>query len=102
MTISTTTSSVILNADGSTHEFTFNFKNKRIKDAEEIMQHEFNEDQMEFINFVLSQYENEGVLVLDDEKLPILLELKYKSLQNAKQILGDLTDARNIFLVIFS
>ena len=26
MTISTTTSSVILNADGSTHEFTFNFK----------------------------------------------------------------------------
>ena len=71
---------------------------KRIKDAEEIMQHEFNEDQMEFINFVLSQYENEGVLVLDDEKLPILLELKYKSLQNAKHILGDLTDARNIFL----
>ena len=71
---------------------------KRIKDAEEIMQHEFNEYQMEFINFVLSQYENEGVLVLDDEKLPILLELKYESLQNAKQILGDLTDARNIFL----
>ena len=62
------------------------------------MQNEFNEDQMEFINFVLDQYEDEGVLVLDDDKLPILLELKYKSLQNAKQILGDLNDARNIFL----
>ena len=33
------------------------------------MRNEFNEDQMEFINFVLDQYLNEGVLVLDDEKL---------------------------------
>ena len=71
---------------------------KRIEESEETMQNEFNEDQMEFINFVLDQYENEGVLVLDDEKLPILLELKYKSLENAKQILGDLNVARNIFL----
>ena len=71
---------------------------KRIEESEEIMQNEFNEDQMEFINFVLDQYENEGVLVLDDEKLPILLELKYKSLENAKHILGDLKVARNIFL----
>ena len=71
---------------------------KRIEESEETMQNEFNEDQMEFINFVLDQYENEGVLVLDDEKLPILLELKYKSLENAKHILGDLNVARNIFL----
>ncbi len=71
---------------------------KRIEESEETMQNEFKEDQMEFINFVLDQYENEGVLVLDDEKLPILLELKYKSLENAKHILGDLKVARNIFL----
>ena len=71
---------------------------KRIEESEETMQNEFNQDQMEFINFVLDQYENEGVLVLDDEKLPILLELKYKSLENAKHILGDLNVARNIFL----
>ena len=71
---------------------------KRIEESEETMQNEFKEDQMEFINFVLDQYENEGVLVLDDEKLPILLELKYKSLENAKHILGDLNVARNIFL----
>ena len=71
---------------------------KRIEESEETIQNEFNEDQMEFINFVLDQYENEGILVLDDEKLPILLELKYKSLENAKQVLGDLNVARNIFL----
>ena len=70
----------------------------RIEESEETMQNEFNEDQMEFINFVLDQYKNEGVLVLDDEKLPILLELKYKSSENAKHILGDLNVARNIFL----
>ena len=41
----------------------------RIEESEETMQNEFNEDQMEFINFVLDQYENEGGIVLDDEKL---------------------------------
>ena len=62
------------------------------------MEKEFSPDQLDFINFVLGQYKDEGVIVLDDEKLPTLLELKYKSIQNAKQILGDLNDARNIFL----
>ena len=70
----------------------------RIEECEKIMKDESNEDQMEFIKFVLGQYKNEGVIVLDDEKLPTLLELKYKSIQNAKQIFGDLNDARNIFL----
>ncbi len=71
---------------------------ERIEDSESIMHKEFTQVQMNFINFVLSQYENQGIVVLDDEKLPVLLELKYKSIQNAKQILGDLNDARNIFL----
>ena len=53
---------------------------------------------MEFVNFVLSQYVDEGVFVLDDEKLPILLELKYKSIENAKQLLGNLDETRNLFL----
>jgi len=53
---------------------------------------------MQFISFVLQEYEKEGISVLDDEKLPILLELKYQSLTNAKELLGDLATARNIFL----
>ena len=71
---------------------------ERIEKSEEVMEKEFSSDQLDFINFVLGQYKEEGVVVLDDEKLPTLLELKYKSIQSAKQILGDLNDARNIFL----
>ena len=73
-------------------------RSERIEDSEETMLMEFTADQMDFINFVLGQYENEGVIVLDDEKLPILLELKYKSIQNAKQFLGEVSEARNLFL----
>ena len=63
-----------------------------------MLENEFSEAQMQFISFVLEEYESEGITVLDDEKLPTLLELKYKSIENAKSILGDLTTARNIFL----
>ena len=71
---------------------------ERIKSSEEMLENEFAEAQMQFISFVLEEYEKEGISVLDDEKLPILLELKYQSLANAKEILGDLATARNIFL----
>ena len=66
--------------------------------SKKTMKKEFTQEQMDFINFVLAEYENEGMQVLDDEKLPILLELKYKSIQTAMQILGDSNNARNIFL----
>ena len=62
------------------------------------MKKAFSNDQMEFVNFVLSQYVDEGVFVLDDEKLPILLELKYKSIEIAKLLLGNLDETRNLFL----
>ena len=73
-------------------------RTERVEESEETMLKEFTTDQMDFINFVLAEYENEGMQVLDDEKLPILLELKYKSIQTAMQILGDSNNARNIFL----
>ena len=73
-------------------------RSERIENTEEIMKKTFSNDQMEFVNFVLSQYVDEGVFVLDDEKLPILLELKYKSIENAKQLLGNLDETRNLFL----
>jgi type I restriction enzyme R subunit len=71
---------------------------ERIESSEKMLENEFSEAQMQFINFVLEEYESEGITVLDDEKLPILLELKYQSIENAKSILGDLATARNIFL----
>jgi len=73
-------------------------RSERIQISEKKLEKELSVEQFEFIDFVLKEYEEEGIFVLDDEKLPILLELKYKSIQNAKEILGDLNDARDIFI----
>ncbi len=48
--------------------------------------------QKEFIEFVLSKYVETGVEELDQEKLPILLTNKYQSLEDAKDILGDVAN----------
>jgi type I restriction enzyme R subunit len=51
-----------------------------------------NDNQKEFIEFVLSKYIETGVEELDQEKLPILLTNKYQSLEDAKDILGDVAN----------
>ncbi|NQT49462.1 DEAD/DEAH box helicase family protein [Candidatus Kuenenbacteria bacterium] len=53
--------------------------------------------QKEFLGFVLSKYEEKGVEELDEEKLPILLNLKYHAIANAEQSLGSVDDIRTIF-----
>ena len=53
--------------------------------------------QKEFLGFVLSKYEEKGVEELDEEKLPILLNLKYHAIANAEQSLGDVNQIRSIF-----
>lgn len=55
------------------------------------------EKQKEFLDFVLSKYEEKGVEELDEEKLPILLNLKYHAIANAEQTLGDVGKIRSIF-----
>ena len=54
--------------------------------------------QKEFIEFVLSKYIETGVEELDQEKLPILLTNKYKSLEDAKDILGDVANISRLFI----
>jgi type I restriction enzyme, R subunit len=54
--------------------------------------------QKEFIEFVLHKYIESGVEELDQEKLPILLINKYQSLEDAKDILGDVTNISKLFL----
>jgi type I restriction enzyme, R subunit len=54
--------------------------------------------QKEFIEFVLSKYIETGVEELDQEKLPILLTNKYQSLQDAKDILGDVANISKLFI----
>jgi type I restriction enzyme R subunit len=54
--------------------------------------------QKEFIEFVLSKYVETGVEELDQEKLPILLTNKYQSLEDAKEVLGNVSDISKMFV----
>jgi len=55
-------------------------------------------EQKEFVEFVLSKYIEVGVEELDQEKLPHLLTLKYKAIDDAKDKLGTVETIRNLFI----
>jgi type I restriction enzyme R subunit len=70
----------------------------RAKAAEATIFALLNDKQREFIAFVLSKYVDTGVDELDQEKLPILLTNKYQSLEDAKEILGDVANISRLFI----
>jgi len=57
-----------------------------------------NDKQKEFIEFVLNKYIEAGISELDQEKLPILLQTKYQSLEDAMDILGDVQNISSLFI----
>lgn len=70
----------------------------RVKATEATIFALLNEKQREFISFVLSKYIETGVDELDRDMLPILLENKYQSLEDAKDILGDVSNISKLFI----
>lgn len=70
----------------------------RAKAAEATIFALLNDQQKEFITFVLSKYIETGVDELDQEKLPILLTNKYQSLEDAKEILGEVANISRLFI----
>ena len=70
----------------------------RAKAAEATIFSLLNDKQREFITFVLSKYIHIGVDELDQDKLPILLTNKYQSLEDAKEILGDVANISRLFV----
>ncbi len=54
--------------------------------------------QQKFLDFVLSQYIQEGVQELDKTKLPNLLELKYHAISDAAAELGSVAVIRDVFV----
>lgn len=70
----------------------------RTKAAEATIFALLNDQQKEFISFVLSKYIETGVDELDQDKLPILLTNKYQSLEDAKDILGDVGNISRLFI----
>ena len=59
---------------------------------------QYDEKLQSFLDFVLSQYVQEGVGELDQEKLPHLLKLKYRAMADAKEQLGDVAAIRDAFI----
>lgn len=57
-----------------------------------------NKRQQEFIEFVLNKYIESGVEELEQEKLPLLLTNKYHSLEDAKEILGEVVEISSLFI----
>lgn len=57
-----------------------------------------NDKQKEFLEFVLSKYIDTGVEELAQDKLPILLTSKYQSLEDAKEVLGDVSNISSLFI----
>jgi type I restriction enzyme R subunit len=57
----------------------------------------YSDPQRAFLDFVLQQYVRDGVQELDQEKLPPLLLLKYRSLPDAAKDLGDIASIRETF-----
>jgi len=54
--------------------------------------------QRQFLSFVLEHYISQGVDELDQEKLPVLLELKYQSVGDAVAVWGSVAEPRDVFV----
>jgi type I restriction enzyme R subunit len=59
---------------------------------------QYNWKEQQFLDFVLTQYIQEGVRELDQEKLPDLLELKYHGVSDAAAELGSVAGIRDVFI----
>ena len=70
---------------------------ERVSENKQVILDGVDEKQKEFLEFVLSKYEEKGVEELGEEKLPILLNLKYNSPADAINVLGDVEKIRTIF-----
>lgn len=69
----------------------------RINQTKGVIFEGLEENQIEFLTFVLGKYEKNGVDELGEDKLPILLNLKYHATANATQSLGSVDNIRSIF-----
>lgn len=73
-------------------------REQRVEQSKSIIFGGLEARQKDFIAFVLSKYAEKGVEELDEEKLPILLNLKYQAIANAEQILGSVENIRSMFI----
>ncbi|OHD48946.1 MAG: restriction endonuclease subunit R [Spirochaetes bacterium GWF1_41_5] len=73
-------------------------REQRVAMCKENAESYYMDAQQEFLDFVLGHYVTEGVTELAAEKLPHLLELKYRAIADAVKELGDVTSIRELFV----
>lgn len=72
-------------------------REQRVKKTKEKIFADLDENQKEFLKFVLSKYIQKGSEELDEEKLPQLLNLKYSAISDAVENLGGVDEIRSTF-----
>ena len=72
-------------------------RQNRVLNAKQIILNKVDEEQKEFLEFVLSKYIESGVDELNEDKLPVLLNLKYNAIADAEKILGGVEKIREMF-----
>ena len=72
-------------------------REKRVEQNKNIIFESLDEKEKTFIGFVLENYVEKGIEELDEEKLPILLNLKYHAISDAETILGGVEKIRATF-----
>lgn len=71
---------------------------KRAAVSRSVLERAIAAKQLEFVDFLASQYVETGIEVLEDSKLETLLSIKYKSVIEGVSYLGNAETARQLFL----
>lgn len=72
-------------------------REERVRETRKKILADLDENQKDFLEFVLSKYIQKGVEELDEEKLPQLLNLKYSAIADAEEALGSVEKIRSTF-----
>ena len=70
----------------------------RVANAEDKINKNLNDNQKEFIDFVLSRYVEGGVDELDLDRLSSLIELKYSTIHDGLEVLGNVDEIKRTFI----
>ncbi|MDD4983552.1 MAG: DEAD/DEAH box helicase family protein [Candidatus ainarchaeum sp.] len=73
-------------------------REKRVANAQSNIFKSLDNNQKEFLEFVLSKYIETGIEELDQEKLPDLLKIKYFAITDATELLGGVNKIRATFI----
>ena len=73
-------------------------REQRVVEHKDLISSNYDDKQHAFLDFVLSQYVNQGIGELQTDRIPSFLELKYGGVYDAKQQLGEVTRIRDLFV----